>query len=54
MNEKISDEYIQGFLDCVDGLPARDDMSEDYIRGYGDQYQMEQIRSYRCEVGHER
>ncbi|GEM_PF-1951920 len=49
-NKYISDEkisspssFLKGELDCLQGNEARDDMPNDYYRGYGSRYQMEQI-----------
>ena len=37
-------DFVQGQQDCKAGLPARN-TSKDYERGYGFQYQLEQMQS---------
>ena len=38
-------EFARGQKDCRDGLPARIDESRDYQRGYGFEYEMQEIKS---------
>lgn len=33
-----------GMLDCYFGYPPEENASESYLRGYGKQYELEQIR----------
>lgn len=37
-------DFIDGERDCKKGLPADSKRSEDYQRGYGFRYEMEQIQ----------
>ena len=36
------DDKLQGAFDCMFGIPAKEDASEDYLAGYGRQYEYEQ------------
>ena len=44
-SDYVSD-FFQGQIDCRDGKPHQDGMSEAYDRGYSTQYQLEQINEY--------
>ena len=35
-------DYEQGVQDCKNGVIPKDDMSDEYCNGYGDQYAKEQ------------
>ena len=39
--QRIAD-YQQGVSDCDNGIRSKDNQSEDYYRGYGDQFKKEQ------------
>lgn len=45
MNDAINcDEFLLGQLDCKQGKPHREGMSESYNRGYAAQYAFEQVQ----------
>ena len=37
------DDFLQGQKDCKDGKPAKQNASDDYNRGYGAEYEIQQI-----------
>lgn len=39
-------EYLRGQRDCKDGVEHKAEQSEDYDRGYGDQYSAEQVADW--------
>ncbi len=41
--------YIQGGIDCRKGLPHKPGMHPDYNRGYGAQYELEQVLTAQTE-----
>ena len=43
--EKVlsADDFLRGQRDCRDGVPHKPNQSRDYARGYGAQYEMEQV-----------
>lgn len=43
MNINFLDERL-GMLDCYFGYPPEENASAAYLRGYGKQYELEQIR----------
>lgn len=50
---KDIDDYLQGGIDCKKGKPAPENASDSYNRGYGDQYELEQVLDWsteRCNV----
>lgn len=40
-------DFVDGQQDCRDGREADESRSPDYTRGYGAEYELEQIRSHR-------
>ncbi len=42
-------DYEQGKFDCIDGISAGNDKSEEYLTGWGDQYALEQNLTNRTE-----
>jgi len=43
----FSDDFLQGQRDCEEGIPHQEGKSEAYDRGYGAQYELEQIMGAR-------
>lgn len=41
--------FWQGASDCRDGKPCPAGMSEDYLRGYGCMYEVEQTQTWRTD-----
>lgn len=41
----FSDWFLQGQKDCEAGKESKPDMPEAYYRGYGTQYELEQIKT---------
>jgi len=39
-------DFLRGQQDCKEGAPPRVNATEDYLRGYGNQYQHEQNMEY--------
>jgi len=39
-------DYAKGINDCLAGKPAKTGQSERYNKGYGDQYDLEQVISH--------
>lgn len=44
MNIELLEERL-GMLDCYMGYPPEENASEAYLRGYGKQYELEQMRA---------
>ena len=42
-DQKFCDDFLEGARDCREGNPAREDKSQDYYRGYGAEYELEQM-----------
>ena len=42
-------DYEQGMSDCQAGIPARDNASDEYIEGYGCQYECDARHSHNME-----
>lgn len=42
---------LDGRLDCINGIPCKQGMGDDYLMGYGMQYQLEQLESGQLESG---
>jgi len=40
-----TEEYLRGAGDCKAGRPAKTDAHPDYNRGYGKQYEFEQVKT---------
>ncbi len=46
MNAEVKiDDYLQGGIDCKKGKPVKENASDQYLQGYGDQYELEQMRT---------
>lgn len=43
-------EFMRGQQDCIDGEECLVDASDSYMRGYGTQYEWEQIKTNQSEV----
>ena len=45
--EVLSDnDFLKGQRDCKDGSPPMENASDDYLRGYSAQYELEQVQEY--------
>ena len=47
----LDENYIQGMRDCRDGKESQSS-NENYLLGYGIQYQIEEMNSWNAEVNH--
>ena len=47
----LDENYISGMRDCRDGNPPSSE-NENYLRGYGVQYQVNEMNSWNAEVNH--
>ena len=43
--ELFEDEFLRGQRDCKEGIAHKSDQSEAYDRGYGAQYELEQLET---------
>ncbi len=43
-------DYELGMNDCQSGIPAREGASDDYILGYGCQYECDAVHSHYAEI----
>ena len=41
----VADDFLRGQRDCKNGMPHKSGQSESYDRGYGAQYEAEQIQT---------
>jgi len=45
MSELNIDDFLQGQIDCMQGIEHKEGMSDSYNRGYTAQYEVEQMRN---------
>ena len=50
----FEDDFLQGQRDCRDGVPHEQGKSDAYTRGYGTQYERDQLRSEMTNIQNER
>lgn len=44
MSELNTDDFLQGQIDCIQGIEHKEGMSDSYNRGYAAQYELEQVK----------
>jgi len=49
MSELNTDDFLQGQIDCMQGIEHKEGMSDSYNRGYAVQYEVEQMRNELCQ-----
>lgn len=42
---QFADDFLKGEMDCHEGKPHKQGMSEAYNRGYATRYELEQVQS---------